>query len=95
MSNQTISDQQLEARQGRKIDYYDYLNVHLRDSKDANFTKEFSLLLTRSQARISDGSGITQCFTRLPFTTWQQQTFSFTKECSLCYWQPEVVTVLG
>lgn len=46
MTNQTISDQQLEARQGRKIDYYDYLKVHLRDSKDANFTKEFSLLLT-------------------------------------------------
>lgn len=46
MNKQTISDQQLEARQGGKIDYYDQLKVHLRDSKDANFTKEFSLLLT-------------------------------------------------
>lgn len=33
MTNQTISDQQLEARQGGKIDYYDHLKVHLRDSK--------------------------------------------------------------
>ena len=46
MNNQTISDQQVAARQGRKIDYYDHLKVHLRDIKDANFTKEFSLSLT-------------------------------------------------